>query len=142
MEGWLDYLRLYVLFTSISVISVRCVCDYERLYVCNGTRLRFLQRVLNPGPLDQQPALSVLSHTGVPIQNHFSFAHPQLEGRQRLPIRGDIPWMLSMHVESIGKLSCFSVIFYKEDQLSRPRGYKTFFMLNSVEHEIFPAHKC
>ena len=22
-----------------------------------------------------------------------------------------------------------------------PRGYKTFFMLNSVEHEIFPAHK-
>ena len=26
--------------------------------------------------------------------------------------------------------------------LTRPRGYKTFFMLNSVEHEIFPAHKC
>ena len=24
---------------------------------------------------------------------------------------------------------------------SRPRGYKTFFMLNSVEHEIFNAHK-
>ena len=23
----------------------------------------------------------------------------------------------------------------------RPRGYKTFFMLNSIEHEIFPAHK-
>ena len=23
-----------------------------------------------------------------------------------------------------------------------PRGYKTFFMLNSTEHEIFPAHKC
>ena len=22
------------------------------------------------------------------------------------------------------------------------RGYKTFFMLNSVEHEIFPAHQC
>ena len=22
------------------------------------------------------------------------------------------------------------------------RGYKTFFMLNSVEHEIYPAHKC
>ena len=22
-----------------------------------------------------------------------------------------------------------------------PRGYKTFFMLNSIEHEIFPAHK-
>ena len=25
---------------------------------------------------------------------------------------------------------------------TRPRGYKTFFMLNSIEHEIFPAHKC
>ena len=24
----------------------------------------------------------------------------------------------------------------------RPRGYKTFFMFNSIEHEIFPAHKC
>ena len=23
-----------------------------------------------------------------------------------------------------------------------PRGYKTFFMLISSEHEIFPAHKC
>ena len=23
----------------------------------------------------------------------------------------------------------------------RPRGYKTFFMLNSTEHEIFPAYK-
>ena len=23
-----------------------------------------------------------------------------------------------------------------------PRDYKTFFMLNSIEHEIFPAHKC
>ena len=25
---------------------------------------------------------------------------------------------------------------------ARPRGYKTFSMLNSIEHEIFPAHKC
>ena len=24
----------------------------------------------------------------------------------------------------------------------RPRGYKTFSMLNSAEHEICPAHKC
>ena len=23
-----------------------------------------------------------------------------------------------------------------------PRGYRTFFMLNSAEHEIYPAHKC
>ena len=26
-------------------------------------------------------------------------------------------------------------------ELSRPRGYKTFFMLNSVQHEILNAHK-
>ena len=25
---------------------------------------------------------------------------------------------------------------------SRPRGYKSFFMLNLTEHEIFPAYKC
>ena len=25
---------------------------------------------------------------------------------------------------------------------SRPPGYKTFSMLNSAEHEIYPAHKC
>ena len=33
--------------------------------------------------------------------------------------------------------------FYENlDKVYWPRGYKTFFMLNSVEHEIFPAHKC
>ena len=25
--------------------------------------------------------------------------------------------------------------------VARPRGYKTFFMLNSADHEIHPAHK-
>ena len=25
---------------------------------------------------------------------------------------------------------------------SRPRGYKTFFMLSSAETKIYPAHKC
>ena len=29
-------------------------------------------------------------------------------------------------------------MFYK----IRPRGYKPFPMLNSAEHEIYPAHKC
>ena len=37
--------------------------------------------------------------------------------------------------------SCFLVDFAKSDQI-RSRGYKTFFMHNSVENEIFPAHKC
>ena len=27
-------------------------------------------------------------------------------------------------------------------EVNRPQGYKAFFMLNSTEHEIFPAHKC
>ena len=27
-------------------------------------------------------------------------------------------------------------------EASRPRGYKTFSMLNLAEHDIFPAHKC
>ena len=25
---------------------------------------------------------------------------------------------------------------------SQARGYKAFFMLNSAEHEVYPAHKC
>ena len=43
---------------------------------------------------------------------------------------------------SIGKSSldrpgkCFRKVY------TRARGYKTFFMLNSTEHENFPAHKC
>ena len=35
------------------------------------------------------------------------------------------------------------VCFLKEAlKVIRPRGYKTFFMLNSIEHEIFSDHKC
>ena len=30
----------------------------------------------------------------------------------------------------------------RELYVARARGYKTFFMLNSIEHDIFPAHKC
>ena len=26
--------------------------------------------------------------------------------------------------------------------ITRSRGYKTFFMLNSAEHDIYPAYKC
>ena len=32
------------------------------------------------------------------------------------------------------------MIFYFQEIWAR--GYKTFFMFNSTEHEIFPAHKC
>ena len=30
---------------------------------------------------------------------------------------------------------------YKNKRQNRPRGYKTFFMLNSTEHEHLNAHK-
>ena len=38
----------------------------------------------------------------------------------------------------VGRLACFNTILY----CTWPRGYKTFFMLNSTEHEFFPALKC
>ena len=38
--------------------------------------------------------------------------------------------------------SCFVTVFNPELYEHWPRGYKTFSILNSAEHEIFPAHKC
>ena len=32
-------------------------------------------------------------------------------------------------------------LFIHQVQFIRPQGYKTFLMLNSTEHEIYPAHK-
>ena len=32
-------------------------------------------------------------------------------------------------------------IIMLDPDVFRARGYKTFFMLNSIEYEIFPAHK-
>ena len=32
--------------------------------------------------------------------------------------------------------------FKTNANLTRPQGYKTFSMLNSAEHKIYPAHKC
>ena len=36
----------------------------------------------------------------------------------------------------------FGFFLYFEVNKAWPRGYKTFFMLSSVEHEILNAHKC
>ena len=38
-------------------------------------------------------------------------------------------------------LSSNSVLVLKIRRVNRPRGYKTFFMLNSIEHEILNSHK-
>ena len=34
------------------------------------------------------------------------------------------------------------ILVFHERTKTRARGSKTFFMLNSTEHEIFHAHKC
>ena len=39
-------------------------------------------------------------------------------------------------------LNSYMISSAPEKGITRPRGYKTFSMLNSTEHEIFPAHKC
>ena len=55
-DGWMDDLRFYVLFNSISVISGRWADDNERLCAMEP-RLRLrrfrLERGSNSGPLDQ-----------------------------------------------------------------------------------------
>ena len=38
--------------------------------------------------------------------------------------------------------SMTSMLLYNKGTKIWTRGYKTFFMLNSIEHEIFLAHKC
>ena len=30
----------------------------------------------------------------------------------------------------------------RQTEEARPRGYKTFIILTSAEHEVYPAHKC
>ena len=44
----------------------------------------------------------------------------------------------SFHLGHVMRRAVFGVSYNK----TRPRGYKTVFMLNLTEHEIYPAHKC
>ena len=55
-----------------------------------------------------------------------------------LPLKVD-PISKSFHTQR-SKQTFMQVITLFWD--NKPRGYKTFFMLNSIEHESFPAHKC
>ena len=50
---------------------------------------------------------------------------------------------------SFGAAGCVRLISSSVEEVgwqpfgkTRPRGYKTFFMLNLAEHEIYLAHKC
>ena len=44
--------------------------------------------------------------------------------------------------ESRSKLAAQNFAVQYDTFLFWPRGYKTFFILNSAEHEIYPAHNC
>ena len=44
-------------------------------------------------------------------------------------------------LKSLGQEECILWLYNLLEE-TRPRGYKTFSMLNSVEHEIFSALKC
>ena len=64
-----------------------------------------------------------------------------------MPVKAKIVILfLTLHI--VGDANAFDAtqtenfIHSDSDNLSRPRGYKTFFMFNSAEHEIFPSHKC
>ena len=50
-------------------------------------------------------------------------------------------WQLSFQLFLVLTYTFFTVLGLS-DFLFWSRGYKTFFMLNSNEHEIYPAHKC
>ena len=53
-----------------------------------------------------------------------------------------LPWNYRLREAKEGdfKSVCYGLSTYLFQFLIRPRGYKTFFMLNSTEHENFPAH--
>ena len=58
--------------------------------------------------------------------------------------RGEGPGVRTLIPPPPGK-SQVAIDFLKDTgtrEAIRPRGYKTVFMLNSTEHEIYPAHKC
>ena len=54
----------------------------------------------------------------------------------------NIYWEISAgHLNVLGSVCVFQCLAVA-CLINWPRGYRTFFMLNSNEHEIFPAHKC
>ena len=48
---------------------------------------------------------------------------------------------LLLYMRSTHYFSCFLKLLLCSVFMFRPRGYKTFFVLNSTEHEILNAHK-
>ena len=52
----------------------------------------------------------------------------------------DFPWISIPPCTSILNLG-IKILEFFTDETARPRSYKTFFILNSTEHEISTAHK-
>ena len=50
--------------------------------------------------------------------------------------------MFVMFLQVISQVVIMLKFIWSGNFWSRARGYKTFFMLNSTEDEIFSAHKC
>ena len=53
-------------------------------------------------------------------------------------------WAFASHLNilSVKLLTEHNLAFLSLRRLHRPLGYKTFSMLNTAEHEIYPAYKC
>ena len=68
---------------------------------------------------------------------------PPLNAVQIYRARG-LNFGLSLHLHSyfVYMRSEGSVESAHLHRLTLPRGYKTFFILNSAEHKIYSAHKC
>ena len=65
---------------------------------------------------------------------------------RNLTLAWDYPYCLSLFLHTCSLIRalldiCFLVPVSQVVQITRPRGYKTFFVLNSIEHEILNAHK-
>ena len=50
--------------------------------------------------------------------------------------------LISLPKKSALSSTIIAQIEPQKEMVARPWGYKTCFMLNSAEHEIFPANKC
>ena len=74
---------------------------------------------------------SKLENQGINNAATASSAHLEQKAKQS----GDDLQQLKSMVERLEKN------LEKDEKENKPRGYKTFFMLNSTEHEFFPAHK-
>ena len=49
---------------------------------------------------------------------------------------------IMQRVKSVEREFSLNFVIISSSQMSWPQAYKTFSMLNSAEHEMYPTHKC